>query len=314
MQDRMENRVYAGFFVRMIAYLVDSLIAFVVGGIVKAPFGIAAGAGLSALRANFIFQYSVVDVMGYVGMVSYFVLITYLTHTTLGKMLFRLEVVTESGEWTFFNVLYRETVGRFLSNILCIGYLAVLVQAKHQGFHDMLCDTYVVYKDMQRIPAPAKLAVAGGAPMPAGQSMPGGVQMPVNQGVAGEPMAANQGTTPMNQGIPGKSMTTNQEIAPTNQGVTEGSMSDNQVAVPMNSGAVPANQGEAGGVVPTNQEAAPMNQGAVQTNQGETGGVPMQADRTEAPVNSAFIMPDRGRQVETAMQEERPETVDKSEN
>ncbi len=33
-------------------------------------------------------------------------------------------------------------------SLMCIGYLAVIVTKKKQGFHDMLCDTYVVYKGM----------------------------------------------------------------------------------------------------------------------------------------------------------------------
>lgn len=159
----MENRAYAGFFVRMIAYLVDSLIAFIIAGLIKLPFGIAAGVGLSSLKANFIFEHSFIDVLGYVAVVAYFILMTYFTHTTLGKMLFRLEVVTEDGEWSFVNILYRETVGRFLSDIMCIGYLAVIISNKRQGFHDMLCDTYVVYKDMVSTITPALAATGGGA-------------------------------------------------------------------------------------------------------------------------------------------------------
>lgn len=151
MQNLTDNRVYAGFFVRFIAYMIDSLIALIVSGIVRAPFSVAASAGLSGLKSNFIFQHSFLDVMGYIGLVGYFVLITYLTHTTFGKMLMRLEVVTADGEWTFINILYRETVGRFLSGILNIGYLIVIISAKKQGFHDMLCDTYVVYKDMKYV-------------------------------------------------------------------------------------------------------------------------------------------------------------------
>ena len=149
MQNHTDNRVYAGFFVRFIAYIIDSLIALIVSGIVRVPFSVAASAGLSALKSNFIFQHSFLDVVGYIGLVGYFVLITYLTHTTFGKMLMRLEVVTADGECTFINILYRETVGRFLSGILNIGYLAVIISEKKQGFHDMLCDTYVVYKDMK---------------------------------------------------------------------------------------------------------------------------------------------------------------------
>ena len=97
-------------------------------------------------------------------MVAYFILMTYFTHSTLGKKLFRLEVVTLDGNWTFINILYRETIGRFLSGIMSIGYLAILISSKKQGFHDMLCDTCVVYKDMQEVvrPVNTKPAVAGG--------------------------------------------------------------------------------------------------------------------------------------------------------
>lgn len=140
--------MYAGFFVRLVAYVIDSLLATLAAAMIKSPFSLAAVCGLHFLDANFIFQHSFLDVLGYVGVAAYFVLLTYFTHTTAGKKIMRLEVVTEDGEWTFLNVLYRETIGRFLTSLLCIGYLVVLGHEKKQGFHDMLCDTYVVYKDM----------------------------------------------------------------------------------------------------------------------------------------------------------------------
>ena len=172
MQDRMENKVYAGFFVRLVAFAIDSVIAALVVGIIKFPLSIAAMSGVQFLKANFIFDYSLLDVLGYLGVSAYFVLLTYFTHATPGKMLMRLQVVTKSGEWTFLNVLYRETIGRFLSSLLSIGYLAVLLQPNKQGFHDMLCDTFVVYKNMcndepqkQFVPATAS------APAPVPQGM-----------------------------------------------------------------------------------------------------------------------------------------------
>lgn len=100
------------------------------------------------MKADFLFRYTILDVLGYIGVAAYFALLTYYTHSTPGKMLMRLEVVTDKEEWTFLNILYRETIGRFLSSLLCIGYIAVGVQEKKQGFHDMLCDTYVVYRNM----------------------------------------------------------------------------------------------------------------------------------------------------------------------
>lgn len=165
MQNQLENRVYAGFFVRLVAFIIDSIIAALLAGIVKLPFSLAAMGGVDFLKANFIFEYSFLDVLGYIGVAAYFVLLTYFAHATPGKMLMRLEVVTKSGEWTFLNVLYRETVGRFLSSLLCIGYLAVFVTKEKQGFHDMLCDTYVVYAKMMPLtvsPQPVAVWADGG--------------------------------------------------------------------------------------------------------------------------------------------------------
>lgn len=162
MQNQLDNRVYAGFFVRLVAYLIDSVLAVLAVSIVKLPLTFMSLAGVDALKANFLFQHSILDVVSYIGVVAYFTLITYYTHSTPGKMLMRLEVVTTKEEWTFLNILYRESIGRFLSSLLCIGYIAVAVQDKKQGFHDMLCDTYVVYRDMIRSEkkAPDKQVVA----------------------------------------------------------------------------------------------------------------------------------------------------------
>lgn len=152
MQNHMENKVYAGFFVRLIAFAIDSLLAGLVMFTVKSPFSMAAVSGVKFLEANFIFHYSFLDVLDYVSVAAYFVLLTYFTHTTPGKMAMKLEVITIDKEWTLLNVIYRETVGRFFSSLLCAGYFAVLVSQKKQGFHDMLCDTYVVYKGVVPMP------------------------------------------------------------------------------------------------------------------------------------------------------------------
>lgn len=148
MQNHNENRAYAGFFVRLLAFGIDSLIAAMASATVMSPFSLAAGAGLDFFDKNFLFHYSFLDVLGYVAVAVYFVLLTYFTHTTPGKALFRLEVVTVDKEWTLWNIVYRETIGRFLSSLLCVGYFSVLISSRKQGFHDMLCDTLVVYKGM----------------------------------------------------------------------------------------------------------------------------------------------------------------------
>lgn len=149
----MENnsgsqKAYAGFFVRFVAYMIDSLVAGLAVGFITIPLRILSGS-VDFLSANFLFHFTVIDVISYVGVAAYFILLTYFAHTTLGKMLLHLEVISEKKEWSVINIIYRETVGRFLSSIFYIGYLATLVTKGKQGFHDMLCDTYVVYKGME---------------------------------------------------------------------------------------------------------------------------------------------------------------------
>ncbi|MDE5777501.1 MAG: RDD family protein [Lachnospiraceae bacterium] len=165
MQNQLENRVCAGFFVRLVAFAIDSFIAALIVGIVKLPFSFAPAD--SFLKANFLFDYSILDVFSYIGVAAYFVLLTYFSHSTPGKFLMGLEVITRDGSFTFINILYRETIGRFLSSLLCIGYFAVLVTKDHQGFHDMLCDTCVVYKNMMPVPKLKNVAVVQQESQPA---------------------------------------------------------------------------------------------------------------------------------------------------
>lgn len=66
-----------------------------------------------------LFSYTIKDIYLYLGGVLYYILLTYYTGTTLGKKLMNLRVVAETGEkLTLFNVIYRETIGRFLCSFL----------------------------------------------------------------------------------------------------------------------------------------------------------------------------------------------------
>ncbi|MBQ9982960.1 MAG: RDD family protein [Lachnospiraceae bacterium] len=193
MQNHNENRVYAGFFVRLLAFGIDSLIAAIVAVTVTSPFSLAANAGLDFFENNFLFHYSFLDVLNYVAAAAYFVLLTYFTHTTPGKALFRLEVVTEDKDWTILNIIYRETVGRFFSSLLCAGYFAVAISARKQGFHDMLCDTFVVYKGM--VPVNKNVtpkAQSVGVPIVQPVMQPQVSQQPIKELVSEQPVAKLQ--------------------------------------------------------------------------------------------------------------------------
>ena len=137
----------AGFGPRAAAYIIDRVLLLIALAIVRVPFAVAALGGAGRLSTEyFLFNHSFLDVVCWLLASAYFVLLTWFCGATLGKMVMRLRVVREDGgQMRFIDVLYRETIGRFLSGILCIGYLMVLGDRQKRGFHDWLCGTCVVY-------------------------------------------------------------------------------------------------------------------------------------------------------------------------
>lgn len=99
------------------------------------------------LDATLLFQYSWKDGLLYAAGALYFVLCTYYAGATLGKKALNLRVVSaDSKPLTFIDVLFRETIGRFLSSfVLGFGYLLAGITVEKKALHDMICDTRVIY-------------------------------------------------------------------------------------------------------------------------------------------------------------------------
>ena len=151
MQNNYNNRdvEYAGFWVRLAAYCIDSLIVFA-GLLVVRLFmaGVSSLAKGTVLDGGILFQYTLKDIVLYVFEVLYFILCTYYTGTTLGKKALNLRVVSalNGQKLSLLDVVYRETIGRFLCSIsIGIGYVIVGIDKEKRGIHDMLCDTRVIY-------------------------------------------------------------------------------------------------------------------------------------------------------------------------
>ncbi len=154
MQTNTKDRVYAGFFVRLTAFLVDMIIVNAALLVVHIPIWVLSlKSPDNVLVRDFIFQYSIADIVCYLLTVLYFVLLTYYTGATLGKKLFQLRVVsTENRKMTFFEVVYRESIGRFLCGVIMnLGYLLILAQKEHRGIHDLLADTSVIYYHEKKV-------------------------------------------------------------------------------------------------------------------------------------------------------------------
>ena len=145
-----DKNAYAGFFIRLAAFLLDMLLVNVLLVFIRLPvWCIKLVLGDTFLFSPVLFSYDIFDILYYLLTVGYFILATYFCGTTLGKYLMQIKVISTDGKpLTFVSVLIRETVGRYLCTIiLYIGYMIAGWDNEKQGLHDRIADTYVVYRD-----------------------------------------------------------------------------------------------------------------------------------------------------------------------
>ena len=169
MQTDAKERVYAGFFVRLTAFLIDMLIVNTALLFIRIPMGLLSmNSPNNIFTRQLIFQYSMVNIVCYLLTVAYFVLMTYYTGSTLGKKLFQIRVVSmQDRDMTFFEVLYRESIGRYLASVIMkLGYLLILAQKEHRGAHDLLSDTCVIYYHEKKVYVHTQMNYRNMAPKP----------------------------------------------------------------------------------------------------------------------------------------------------
>ena len=142
-----QSVIKAGFFPRLGAYLVDCIIVGTVLLCLKMPVAFLELAYPDVfIFGNVLFHFNIFDIIFYLLTLLYFTLTTSITGTTIGKRLFNLAVVDAEGRnLTFWNALYRESVGKYLSNIFYFGYIMIFIDKNNRAFHDYLCDSSVVY-------------------------------------------------------------------------------------------------------------------------------------------------------------------------
>lgn len=147
-----QNLECAGFCVRLCAYVLDHIIVFfgvlAVRLVLMAASFVLGLIGVHVLDVHVLFQYSLKDIALYLCQVLYFIVCTYETGTTPGKRVFHLRVVSakKNEKLRLFDIVYRETIGRFLCHVsIGLGYLLVVIDRRKMGLHDRLSDTQVVY-------------------------------------------------------------------------------------------------------------------------------------------------------------------------
>ena len=150
----VENVAYAGFWARLAAFLIDGVLVWLGLLLVRlVMLFVSSGLDGTILDGNILFHYSLTDIVVYAAEVVYFILFTYYSGTTLGKRALNLRVVNANGgKLSLWDVVYRETIGRFLCAVtIGIGYIFVAADKEKRGLHDMLCDTRVIYAKTMKI-------------------------------------------------------------------------------------------------------------------------------------------------------------------
>ena len=138
----------AGFFPRLCAFGLDKLILGFALLFVRVPMLFFDGASRALL-----FHYTRREVICAALRAMYFILFTFRRGATPGKLAMGLRVVdADGGSCSLKTVLFRETVGRYLSGLLYIGYLLIPGDREHRALHDRIYDTRVVWKSREEQP------------------------------------------------------------------------------------------------------------------------------------------------------------------
>lgn len=149
-RSKVEPR-YAGFWIRLVAYLIDSaILSFGIGiifGVAVVLAMVVSGSGQDlSLAGLFIVLCAYALVIA--GSILYHVLLTKRYGATLGKMALGLVVITQSGQpLSWGDVLLREVLGKIVSGLFFdLGYIVAAFTERKQALHDFMARTYVIYK------------------------------------------------------------------------------------------------------------------------------------------------------------------------
>ncbi|MAR55912.1 MAG: hypothetical protein CMM93_01895 [Rickettsiales bacterium] len=160
---------YVGFWKRVLALLIDSIIVNI--GIVVIAFAVGLISGiLGAVGAGLELVGGIIGALGYLFYETLFVSSSAMA--TPGKMVIGAVVCKPDGRpLSMMNALGR-CLGKYLSSfILCIGYLMVAFTKNKRGLHDMLAETVVVKKGSLQVAQP-QAPVSNDSPMAAPVTTP----------------------------------------------------------------------------------------------------------------------------------------------
>ncbi len=137
----------AGFWIRVVASLVDCVILIILQVILSVLLGVVTtGVSLGMNEQGLTALSLVYSLFGTVLSMAYYVFFTGYSGQTPGKMAVRVKVIRTDGQHiSYGRAFFREILGKFVSGIILgIGYLMVAFDPQKQGLHDKIANTYVI--------------------------------------------------------------------------------------------------------------------------------------------------------------------------
>lgn len=126
----------AGFFPRLVAYIIDAVILVVIYVVLGLVFGLVLGADTGSLLGSLV---------GAIVGIVYIVYFWTTTGQTPGKKMMGLKVVTMDGGMLTTGGAITRLVGYAISSaVFELGFLWILFDKDKQGWHDKIAKTYVV--------------------------------------------------------------------------------------------------------------------------------------------------------------------------
>lgn len=142
-KDDLQRLLYAGFWIRFVAYLIDLTVLWSFNSIVTRPLIKLLGWQDNKLWIDF---FSASHLLTLLVFFVYFILMTQYFQATLGKMILGLSVQSLKGDsLTTGQIIFRECIGRYISMaIFGFPYIVIAFTKRHQGIHDYFADTSVI--------------------------------------------------------------------------------------------------------------------------------------------------------------------------
>lgn len=150
---------YAGFWRRLIAYMIDGFIISIIFVVLGFIAGIAFFSGMISSGSD-VWMTQINDPAKMLSFtlsiwlfstlinIAYFTYFHGSTGRTPGKMLLGLQVLSVDGNPISFGIAFLRSVGYLISSaIFCLGYIWIGFDSKKQGWHDKIAGTIVIVRE-----------------------------------------------------------------------------------------------------------------------------------------------------------------------